>query len=224
MTGPAPGSGAGAASGAPTPRQRVDIRDAIRIVAITDSLRDGIDGLTARVREAVAGGVTMVHVRLPDEPARTLVRVTQSLVEAVPVPVVVHGRVDVALASDAAGVHLGVYDVAPASVRRLLGDGFIVGASAVDAAACPRDVDYVAVGPVFTTGSRIRTVSVIGLEGVAEFAARVPCPLLAIGGITAERVAETRRAGASGVAMLSAVLGAPDPRRAAQAIRSASGS
>ena len=84
--------------------------DALRLIAITDNLRDGVDGLVLRARAARRGGATMIQLRLPDEGARTVAAVARALVTARRHPVVVHGRVDAALAAGAAGVHLGVHD------------------------------------------------------------------------------------------------------------------
>ncbi len=105
-------------------------RDLLRLVAITDNLRDGIEGLTRRAAAARRGGATMIQLRLPDEGARTLTAATRAIIAAVDIPVVVHVRADVALAAGAAGVHLGVDDIAVSDVRRLCGTNFLIGRSA----------------------------------------------------------------------------------------------
>src|SRR5205085_182153 len=90
-----------------------------RLLAITDNARDGIEGLVSRARACCRGGATMIQLRLPDEDTRAVAAAARALVTAVKVPVVVHGRLDVALAAGAAGVHLGVRDFAIADARRV---------------------------------------------------------------------------------------------------------
>src|SRR5512142_2834523 len=101
----------------------------LTLIAITDDLRDGRDGLVARAIAAVRGGATMVQLRLKDADARTLVEVARALVAAVPAPVIVNDREDVALVSGAAGVHLGVEDLPVDAVRDIAGEHFIIGGS-----------------------------------------------------------------------------------------------
>jgi thiamine-phosphate pyrophosphorylase len=208
-------------------------RSALRLVAVTDSLRDGIDGLVARTTSAVSGGATMVQLRLKDEGARTLVEVARRLRAAVPdVPLLVNGRADVALAAGADGVHLGTDDLSPAALRRVVADGFVIGASIGDVAALGSDLswlddaDYLAVGPVFVPGAGRGAgrgaAPAVGLERLARLAAAVAgtgCPLLALGGITLENAASVVEAGASGVAVISGLVGVPDPMRRARAFR-----
>src|SRR5678816_3574108 len=99
----------------------------VRLIAITDSLRDGPRGLALRAAAAVAGGATMIQLRLKEESARSLVEIARSIQAMVPeVPLVVNDRADVALAAGAAGVHVGVDDLAPALLRRVVPPGFIL--------------------------------------------------------------------------------------------------
>lgn len=195
---------------------------ALRLVAVTDSLRDGVDGLAARAGAAVAGGATMLLLRLKDESARTLVEVARRLRAVAPtVPLIVSGRADVALATGAAGVHLGVDDLPPAVLRRVVPPGFLIGASAADAGhlLAIDGADYVAVGPVFAPRAAGVSSPAIGLQGVAALAARSPVPVVAVGGIDASNAAAVLATGACGVGVISAVLGAADPSRHARAIR-----
>lgn len=196
----------------------------IRLIAITDSLRDGPRGLALRAAAAVFGGATMVQLRLKQESARSLVEVARAIQAMVPdVPLVVNDRADVALAAGAAGVHVGIDDLAPALLRRVVPPGFIIGASvgSDDEVARAAGADYVGIGPVYATGSKSDAGAAIGAAGFAELARRCAVPAVAIGGITSGRVPEVMKAGASGVAVISALFGAPDPTLAARAIRSA---
>ena len=196
----------------------------LTLVAITDDLRDGRDGLVTRAQAAVRGGATMVQVRLKDADARTLVEVARALVSALPVPVIVNDRVDVALAAGAAGVHVGADDLPVAAVRRLAPAEFIVGASVgCDAeVAGSRGADYVGIGPVYGTTSKLDAGQAIGVPEFVRLARACARPAVAIGGITPDRVTPLIAAGASGVAVIRAVFSAADPERAARAMRLAS--
>ena len=199
-------------------------RDSLRLLAITDNLRDGIEGLTERARAARRGGATMIQLRLRSEGARTLAAVARSLVAAVDVPVIIHGRADIALASGAAGVHLGVNDIGVSDIRRLCGAGFIVGRSAATTEDLVRaeGADYVAVGPAFSTDQR-RPAAALGISEFERLARASTIPVIAVGGITAATAPEAMRAGAAGVALISGLFGSPDPERAAQELLAAIG-
>jgi thiamine-phosphate pyrophosphorylase len=196
----------------------------VRLIAITDSLRDGPRGLALRAAAAVAGGATMVQLRLKEESARSLVEIARVVRVMIPVvPFIVNDRADVALAAGADGVHVGVDDLSPALLRRIVPAGFIIGASVgsddeVDRAS---GADYVGIGPVFATASKPDAGSAIGPERFSELARRCGVPAVAIGGITTETVPRVAAAGAQGIAVISALFGATDPTLAARALRAA---
>lgn len=198
---------------------------ALRLVAITDDLRDGRDGLVARAAAAVRGGATMVQLRIKDADARTLVEVGRALVGALPVPVLVNDRADVAIACGAAGVHLGPDDLPVDVVRRIAPAGFVIGASLggdaeLETAA---GADYVGIGPVFGTTSKADAGDAIGVETLARLLGRAGAPAVAIGGITPLNARAAVEAGAAGVAVIRSLFGSPDPERAARDLRSAIG-
>ena len=198
----------------------------LRLVAITDSLRDGIPGLVGRARQAVDGGATMVQLRLPDETPRTLVDAARALRAALPsVPLVVNERADVALAAGAHGVHVNFDGIAPASLRRIVPPGFIIGASVGDETESGRavDADYVGIGPVFAAPGSTSAGGVIGLARFSEIARRCGIPAVAIGGISTANVASVIASGATGVAVISALFSSADPTRAARDLRAALG-
>jgi thiamine-phosphate diphosphorylase len=197
-------------------------RDALRLLAITDNLRDGVDGLTHRARASCRGGATMVQLRLPDEGGRTLALVARAIVAAVEVPVVVHGRLDIAIAAGAAGVHLGVHDITVADARKVAGDDFIVGRSAGSAVDLSRAVgaDYIALGPAFPSDLRDGG-NALGATEFERLARSTMVPVVAVGGITTMTAIDAMRAGATGVALISGIFGARDPERAAREVRSA---
>jgi thiamine-phosphate pyrophosphorylase len=196
----------------------------LRLVAITDSLRDGVDGLVGRARQAVNGGATMIQLRLTDETPRLLVEIARALCAAVPgIPIIVNDRADVALAAGAHGVHLGVDGLAPTAVRRIVPERFIIGASVAgsDELARTTGADYVGIGPVFGAGGRVGADGTLGLAGFSELARRCTMPAVAIGGVSVENVGALRSAGAAGIAVISALFASADPTQAARALRSA---
>lgn len=200
--------------------------ETLKLVAITDDLRDGRFGLVARAAAAEQGGATMVQLRLKDVDGRTLVEVARALVTALTVPLVVNDRADVALAAGAAGVHLGADDVPARVLRPALPRGFIIGASVGSEDEVPNAVgaDYVGIGPVFATASKSDAGDAIGIGEFARLAGLAGLPSVAIGGMTADNAAALMAAGARGVAVIRAVFAAPDPSSAARSLRRATGS
>jgi len=197
----------------------------LTLMAITDGLHDGIDGLVARATAAVRGGATCVQLRLKHADARTLVEVGRTLVDRVGAPVLVNDRLDVALACGAAGVHLGADDLPVHAARRIAPQGFVIGASVGETseAAQAAQADYVGVGPVYATSSKLDAGDAIGIERFGELARLSGRPAVAIGGITPENAAATVAAGAAGVAIIRSVMSAASPELAARQIRLAIG-
>jgi thiamine-phosphate pyrophosphorylase len=140
---------------------------------------------------------------------------------------VVNDRTDLALASGADGVHLGLDDVPVAAVRAVVPDGFVVGATARNPEQARRAVDegasYLGVGPVYATTTKAGLPEPIGLAGLAAVAAAVSVPVIAISGITAARVPAVLDAGATGVAVVGAVFATADPAAATRALLDALG-
>lgn len=199
--------------------------ETLTLLIITDDLRDGMAGLVARAAAAVRGGATMVQLRLKDADARTQVEVARALIAALPVPVIVNDRADVALAAGAAGVHVGADDLPVAALRRIAPAGFIIGASVGSEEEAERaaGADYVGIGPVYGTASKADAGDAIGVEGFTRLLARCRAPAVAIGGIDASNAGAVISAGARGIAVIRAVMRAPAPEEAARAIRSAIG-
>ena len=200
-------------------------RDLLTLIAITDDLHDGIDGLVERASEVARGGATMVELRLKYADPRLLVDVGRALVAALRIPVIVNDRADIALAAGAAGVHLGSDDVPVRAVRSIAPPAFIIGASVrnEDEIENASAADYVAIGSVYGTRSKRDAGIPIGLGDFARLATLAGRPAVGVGGITANTAAAVIDAGAVGVAALSALFGAEHPDRAALAIRSAIG-
>ena len=185
--------------------------------------RDAVDVL----RQAVAGGATIVQVRWKDGTPAEILELTRALVAALPVPVLVNDRVDIALAAGAAGAHLGWNDPPLAALRPHLPGDFVLGISVGTAEEAGRaatlPADYWSIGPCFATPTKHDAGPPLAPEGFAALARLAPegTPVIGIGGITSGNAGEIGGAGAAGVAVVSAVLGAGNPETAARELRTA---
>lgn len=193
----------------------------LRLYLVADP--DHCEGDVAKVVErALSGGVTCVQLRaksLTDRKHLALARRLRASCAAAGVPFLVNDRLDIALLSGADGVHLGVDDLPWSDVREVSPAGFLIGFSPeTDEQIRSLDmnaVDYLGVGPVFGTRTKGDAGPALGLDRFAARCALSPVPVVGIGGITIENASRVRDAGAAGVAVVSAVLAAPDPARAA---------
>ena len=183
--------------------------------------------LLARVRAALDGGVDVLQLRCKDAEALPYLRLAErvgALARGAGVPFFVNDRPDVALAAGADGVHLGQRDLPVEWARRVFPDALIGRSSHAPAdaeRALAERADYFAVGPVWPTPTKPGRPAA-GLSYVRDVAARAPAvPWFAIGGITVENVHEVLDAGATRIAVVRAVLDAPDPAEAARALHSA---
>lgn len=167
----------------------------------------------------------MVQLRFKNSDVATQVAIARVLIAAVSVPVILNDRADVALAARAAGVHLGAADLPPAAVRRFSPPGFIIGASVgcMVEAANAAGADYVGIGPVYASTSKEDAGDAIGVEEFQRLSNLCGLPAVAIGGITAENAPAVMRSGAAGIAVIQALLGAPDPEQAARSLYYATG-
>lgn len=179
------------------------------------------------VEKAVRGGVSLVQLREKDCDTRKFVelaRALKALLAGSGVPLLINDRVDVAMAADADGVHIGQSDMLYSDARRLLGPSKIIGLSVenmreVDEANAIEDLDYVAVSPVYLTPTKTDTAAAFGLDGLREAVRRSVHPACAIGGMNAGTIADVMRCGTDGVAVVSAIMSAPDPAEAAAGLR-----
>jgi len=180
----------------------------------------------AQARAACAGGAAVVQLRCKhatDRQTLDWAEAIREITRASGALFFVNDRFDLALACAADGVHLGQEDLAPARLPEALRRRLRIGRSTHDLAearcAAQQLVDYVAFGPLFATTSKQSTVPARGLPALAEVVeVAAPLPVVAIGGIGPGNAAEVARAGARGVAVLSAVAAAPDPEAATRAL------
>ncbi len=198
----------------------------LSLYLVTDARQTAVRGLEATVSAAVAGGVTLVQLRDPNAHGRALVeqaRALKALLSPLGIPLLVNDRVDVAIAAHADGVHLGQDDMSPQDARALLGPerilGLSVGSPQELAASDLTGVDYLGTGPVNTTGTKTNAGSAIGASGIAAVRALTQLPIVGIGGVDGAIIAEVIRAGANGIAVVSAICAAEDPKAAATELR-----
>ncbi len=188
----------------------------LSVYLVTDRQLCGARGVIETVRQAIAAGATMVQLRDPAAKTRALVdeaRALLALLKPAGIPFVINDRVDVAMAAGADGVHLGQSDMAVADARALMGPEPILGLSITAmadlAASDLAGVDYLGVGPVFATTTKVDAAPAMGLAGLSAVRAACERPIVAIGGINADNAADTITAGADGVAVVSAICAAP---------------
>ena len=178
------------------------------------------------VAEAIAGGVTAVQLREKHCPTREFIaeaRLVKKLLQGTSIPLIINDRLDVALAVAAEGVHLGQQDMSLSDARRLAGSRLLIGISAESLADALRaeaeGADYIGISPVFASTTKTDTAKPLDLDGIRRIREAVRLPLVGIGGITVDNAIEVLRAGADGVAVVSAVVSAPCPRSAAAALK-----
>ena len=203
------------------------VRAALHLYLLADTGLVPPDRLVEAVSAALRGGVTAVQLRAKNattleqlELARALRRVCSDA----GVPLVINDRVDVALAADADGVHvghIGEEDLSPHDARRLLGSEALVGVSVGSPpearAAAAQGASYVSAGPMFSTATKLNAGPAAGEALLHAVRAATRLPLVVIGGITAERAAALYAAGADGVCVGAAILRAADIESAARA-------
>ncbi len=193
------------------------LRNALRVYAVTDPLTPAGPRLIGQVEQAIAGGVTAVQLRDKRSAMSDVVdagRVLRRLTSEAGVMFIVNDRVDLALALDADGVHLGQEDFPPSIARNLLGPEKVIGVSVGNSdEARPEylDVaDYVGIGPMFDTQTKQDAGHAVGPNMIRELQPLVGRPIVGIGGIGIENARQVLSAGADGVAVVAAVFRASD--------------
>lgn len=203
------------------------LNDDLRLYLVAGS-QDAPNGLLETVEAALRGGVTAVQLREKSGTDREnflLAERTRELCKEHDAAFYLNDRLDLALATNADGVHLGVDDLPIPSVRRIAGEGFTIGFSPdSDLGARSSRLEgasYLGVGPIFGTHSKLDAGPAIGLRVLRRRIEISALPVIGIGGIDAENAGLVVRVGAAGVAVMSAILRASDPESAARALREA---
>jgi thiamine-phosphate pyrophosphorylase len=203
------------------------LADQLRLMVITDPVLLAGRDAVAVCRDAVSGGATAVQVRWKDGAPAEILELTRALVAALPVPVLVNDRVDIALAAGAAGAHLGWEDPPLEALRPHVPAGFLLGISvgSTDESARPgaAAADYWSVGPCFATANKPDAGAPLGPDGFAALARLAPegVPVIGIGGVTPQNAGALVAAGAAGIAAIGSVFKDVDPAAAARRLRAA---
>lgn len=175
------------------------------------------------VEEAIKGGVTLVQVREKEASSGEFYKVALEIKEVTDkykIPLIIDDRIDIALAVDAAGVHLGQSDLPLKKAREILGKEKIIGISVGSVSEAKEaeigGADYLGIGTIFFTGTKKDIKLPIGIEGLTEIVRSINIPSVAIGGIDQRNVKEIMRSGTSGVAVISAILGKKNIQKGAE--------
>ncbi len=175
------------------------------------------------VEAALRGGVTCVQLREKTCSTREFIIQALSIKDHLKrhnVPLIINDRIDIAQAVNADGVHLGQSDMPIEMAKAILKDSMIIGISAEslkDAVQAEKDgADYIGVSPIYATPTKTDTAPPLGLEGLREMRKSVKIPLVGIGGLNRENAGEVIKNGADGVAVVSAIVAADDPEKAAR--------
>jgi len=194
-------------------------------VIVQEKFSGGRD-LVEAAGSAIAGGATVIQLRGKESSDSRLLEKSlelRRLTRSKGVPLIINDRIDIALAVDADGVHLGQDDLPVSTARQLLGPGKIIGVSAFSLEQAHRarrqGADYIGVGPVYDTKTKEDAARPVGLELLRQISEEIDLPWVAIGGINKSNVSEVVSAGAKGVAVVTAVISAPDIREAALFLR-----
>lgn len=182
------------------------------------------------VRQMIAAGIKVIQYREKEKTLREkyseCLQIREMTREA-GVTFIVNDHVDLALLVDADGVHVGQDDLPPDQIRKLVGDGMIIGMSthspAQARAAVNSGVDYIGVGPIFATKTKKDVCEPVGLEYLDYAVNNVTIPFVAIGGIKEHNIAEVARRGARCIALVTEIVGAPDIEAKVRALRAAMG-
>ncbi|MDE7164197.1 MAG: thiamine phosphate synthase [Clostridiales bacterium] len=187
---------------------------------ITDSTLYGEEEFLYRVEQALMGGVTLLQLREKEKSTREYICLAEkvhSISKRYNVPLIIDDRVDVALAVDAEGVHLGASDMAIATARKLMGDNKVVGATAKTVPwakeAYEQGADYLGVGAIYPTTTKVKTV-LTSTATLRDICGAVPIPVNAIGGLNKNNIDVLSGIPIAGICVVSAIMKADDPKQA----------
>ena len=182
--------------------------------------------LEAIIKEAIEGGVSLVQIREKDCSSLDFYELAlriKSLLAPYQIPLIINDRVDIALAVDADGLHIGQSDLPYSVARNLLGKDKIIGLSVENLQQAKEanalDVDYIGLSPVFYTDTKNDIAPTLGLEGIKEIAKISKHRMVGIGGINTSNASDIVSSGAEGIAVISAILSHLDPKKAAMELQ-----
>lgn len=188
---------------------------------ITDSTNYTEEEFLCRVEQALQGGATLLQLREKEKNTREYIELAKkvhAIAKRYNVPLIIDDRVDVALAIDAEGVHVGANDMAVATARKLMGDDKIVGATAKTVPwakeAYEQGADYLGVGAIYPTTTKVKTV-LTSTDTLRNICNAVPIPANAIGGLNKDNIDILEGIPIAGICVVSAIMKADDPKKAA---------
>lgn len=194
-----------------------------RLYLITDRNQTGGRPLTDVAKEALDGGVKAIQLREKDLPIRELLKLAEEMrriTKDTGAKLFINGRIDAAMAVEADGIHLGQTDLPVDVVRRIVGNRFMIGVSthnlneAKEAEA--GGADFITFGPVYETPAKLKYGEPVGTEVLKRAKSGILIPVYAIGGINSGNIKQILRTGADGVALISAIIGAKEPKKAVE--------
>lgn len=198
-----------------------------RIYFITDSTPYTEEEFLARVRSALNGGISLIQLREKERSTREYIALAEkvhALAREYSVPLIIDDRIDVALAAKTEGVHLGQSDMPIRTAREILGESFIIGATAktVEQAleAYEQGADYLGVGAIYPTTTKVKTV-LTSTEMLDKICKAVPIPVNAIGGLNKDNIDVLKGIGIKGICAVSAIMKADDPKKAVEELSAA---
>lgn len=200
-----------------------------RLYFITDSTLYEEAEFLLRIEQALQGGVTLLQLREKEKSTREYLELAEKvhvLTRRYDVPLIIDDRVDVALAIEAEGVHVGASDMPVALARKLMGRNKIVGATAKTVPwakeAFEQGADYLGVGAIFPTTTKVKTVFT-STETLRDICHAVPIPVNAIGGLNKDNLGVLAGIPIAGICVVSAIMKAEDPRKAAEELKARAG-
>lgn len=192
---------------------------------ITDSTNYTEKEFLFRVEEALKGGVTLLQLREKEKSTREYIELAKkvhAIAKRYHVPLIIDDRVDVALAIDAEGVHVGASDMPVATARKLMGEEKIVGATAKSVPwakeAYEQGADYLGVGAIYPTTTKVKTV-LTSIDTLRDICNGVPIPANAIGGLNKDNIDVLAGIPIAGICVVSAIMKADDPKTAAEQLK-----
>ncbi len=192
---------------------------------ITDSTNYSEEEFLSRVEQALKGGVTLLQLREKEKSTREYIELAEKVHELTKrynVSLIIDDRVDVALAVDAEGVHVGASDMPVATARKLMGEDKIVGATAKTVPwakeACEQGADYLGVGAIYPTTTKVKTV-LTSTDTLRDICNAVTIPVNAIGGLNKDNIDVLKGIPVAGICVVSAIMKADNPKTAAEELK-----
>lgn len=196
-----------------------------RLYFITDSTNYSEEEFLIRVEQALKGGITLLQLREKEKSTREYIELAEkvhTLAKNYNVPLIIDDRVDVALAVDAEGVHVGASDMPVATARKLMGENKIVGATAKTVPwakeAYEQGADYLGVGAIYPTTTKVKTV-LTSTDTLRDICSAVPIPVNAIGGLNKNNIDVLEGIPIAGICVVSAIMKADNPKTATEELK-----